>query len=394
MRRESFLENAPGQLVPVTLTEIDPVDYTPRVQKSWAFLPDPLPNELHLGGGLDQRLEAAAQAIGTLNGLATLLTNSYLLIRPFLRREAVASSRIEGTVADLRQLVLFEESEETAPPDSDVHEVYNYVRALEYGLRRPTDRSITESLIREMHRLLMEGVRGGHRAPGDYRQGQVYIGQQGTGIESARFVPPPGTEVPLLMHDLERYIVEPSTLPKLVRIALIHYQFETIHPFEDGNGRTGRLLIPLLLQQWNLLSRPLLYLSDYFERERRAYVDGLLAVSQRGDWEGWVGIFLDAVRFQADDAVKRGQRLLSLREEYRRRYQGKRPARALDAIDGLFETPTLTIKGLAERLEIPYSSALNVVTTLAADGVLIEATGRKRERVYLAAEILAILSQP
>jgi Fic family protein len=245
-----------------------------------------------------------------------------------------------------------------------------------------------------MLRLLMEGVRGGHRGPGDYRQGQVYIGQQGTGIDLARFVPPPGTEVPALMHDLERYILEPSTLPKLVRIALIHYQFETIHPFEDGNGRTGRLLIPLLLQQWNLLSRPLLYLSDYFERERRAYVDGLLAVSQQGDWDGWVGIFLDAVRFQANDAVTRGQRVLSPREEYRRRYQGKRPARTLDAIDGLFEAPTLTIKGLAERLEIPYSSALNVVTTLAADGVLTEATGRKRRRVYLATEIMAILSQP
>lgn len=394
MRPEGFLADAPGQLVPITVTDMSAVDHLPRSIQTWSFLPNPMPDSFPLGLGLDQRLEAAAQAIGTLNGLGTLLANPYLLIRPFLRREAVASSRIEGTIADLRELVLFEELEETAPPGSDVGEVLNYVQALEYGFQRPADRLVSSAFIRELHQILMKDVRGGDRRPGSFRDKQVFIGQRGTGVESARFVPPPGAEVPGLMLDLERAIAAPSTLPKLVRIALIHYQFETIHPFEDGNGRVGRLLIPLLLQDWTLLDRPLLYLSDYFERERKAYVDGLLGVSQRGDWVGWIALFLDAVRFQATDAVARSQRLLALREAYRERYQERRPAKTLAVIDGLFAAPTLTISKVASRLGIPYSSAQNIVNLLLRDGVLIEVTGRKRDRVYLAGEILTSLDQP
>ena len=384
MRRGDFNPESPGELVKVG----------PSNEDVWGFLPHPLPPQIEPDLGLLNTVSSATQALGTLDGLGQTLANPYLLIRPFLRREAVASSRIEGTVADIGQLLLFEADAETEAPDSDVREVANYVRALEYGLAQPPDRALSTSLIREMHFQLMTDVRGGDRHPGRFRDVQVYIGQRGTGLRGARFVPPPPTEVPVLMRDLERYITEPSDLPPLMRIALIHYQFETIHPFEDGNGRLGRLLIPMLLCSWGLLERPLLYLSDYFDRNRNEYLDHLLFVSQRGDWRGWIDFFLDAVQTQARDALQRGKRLLSLREEYRARYQAGGSSRMLQVVDDLFDRPTLTVRGVADRLGVGYTSAQALVTILEQDGILVEMTRRKRGRVYMAAEIVEVLSGP
>ncbi|MGI8477705.1 MAG: Fic family protein, partial [Thermomicrobiales bacterium] len=231
MNDRDFVGQHPGILVPIIVTELDRITRLPSPVTISAFLPDALPTTIPLNPSIHLDLEAAAQALGTLSGLGALLANPYLLIRPFLRREAVASSRIEGTVVDLQDLVLYEEDEKSAAPAGDVREVANYVRALEYGLRRPEDRGISSTLIRELHAQLMRDVRGGDRNPGKYRQGQVIIGQPGMRARDARFVPPPAHEVPMLINDLQRAIEAESDLPKLIRVALIHYQFETIHPF-------------------------------------------------------------------------------------------------------------------------------------------------------------------
>ena len=378
-----------NQKQPGTLVKVDA-----QTEDTFGFLPDPLPPEIQLDLTLTNLITEATHALGTLNGLGQTLANPYLLIRPFLRREAVASSRIEGTRTELDQLLLFEASEATATAGSDVREVENYVRALEYGLAQPSDRALSTALIKEMHAILMTDVRGGDRHPGTFRNVQVYIGQRGAGMRAARFIPPPPTEVPALMRDLERHIADPSDIPALIRIALIHYQFETIHPFEDGNGRLGRLLIPMLLGSWRLLDRPLLYLSDYFERYRDDYLDGLLHVSRNGDWRGWIDFFLVAVRTQATDALERGKGLLNLREQYRQRYQVRGSVNMLRIIDELFAQPAVTIGGIASRLGIAYTSAQAAIVALENDGVLQERTGRKRGRVYTAAEIVEILSGP
>ena len=394
MRPEDFGPNASGDIVPVTFTEFHPVSRQPRSVQTYAFLPNQLPVSLELSPELSMQIESAVQALGRLDGLGSLLRNPYLLIRQFLRREAVASSRIEGTVTSLRDLAVYEDSDEPPPLADDFQEVLNYVRALERGLQMLPDRDISATFIRELHTVLMSGVRGQDKHPGSYRQTHVYIGHDGTGVSGARFVPPPAFDLPALMHDLERVMITPPVMPRLVMVALIHYQFETIHPFEDGNGRVGRLIISLLLQQWGLLDRPMLYLSDYFERERRSYVDGLLAVSQQGAWSEWVSFFLEAVRFQANDAVQRAQQLLGLREDYRHRYQERGLLRALAVIDRLFEAPSISVRQLADQLGVHYSTAQSVVNTLEQDGILQEVTGRKRNRRYLATGILDVLAAP
>lgn len=304
MRREGFAPGAPG-----TLVRTD--------EGAWAFVPNPLAPTFSYDESLVKLLTDATLALGKLDGVAQTLLDPHLLVGPFLRREAVASSRIEGTVTNLEQLLLFEESHRLPDTPGDVREVANYVQALEYGLRRPPERPISLGLIREMHQVLMHDVRGGRHGPGQFRRVQNLIGQRGQRVADARFVPPPPTELPRLLDDFERFIAGPSELSPLIRLAFAHYQFEAIHPFEDGNGRLGRLLIALLLGEWGIVGQPLLSVSRYFDHHRDAYIDGLLAVSQRGDWRGWVELFLTAVLTQAEDALTRSRRLLDLRERYR-----------------------------------------------------------------------------
>ena len=393
MHPDDFTEQAPGELVPVSISYLDSIKNIPVSVSTHAFVPNPLPVDLSLTDELILELEAAAHALGALDGLGRHLTNPSLLIQPYLRREAVASSKIEGTIADYEQLVLFEEANLISSEGPDVAEVLNYVRALTYGLNRPPDRRISTVLLREMHTILMDNVRGAERNPGQFRTKQVYIGRPGAGVSQARFVPPPAAEVPALILDLERSMDDQSRLPKLVRAAMLHYQFETIHPFEDGNGRIGRVLIPLLFQEWGLLARPILYLSPFFEEHRRTYYDLLLSVSQTGNWEEWIDFFVAAVRTQAHDAHSRGGDLLELRETYRQRFQRGAPVRTLDTIEHLFESPVLTSSQLTSRYDISRSSAQSVIRFLEREGVLRETTGRKRDRVYLAEEISAIISK-
>jgi Fic family protein len=362
----------------------------------WAFVPNPLPPEIPWTVELIALLSEADRALGELAGLGRLLPNPHLLIRPFVRREAVLSSRIEGTQASLSDLYAYEAGQlalfETT---SDVREVYNYVRALEYGLEQLQDLPLSLRLIREMHALLLEGVRGERLTPGEFRRSQNWIGPAGCTLEEAPFVPPPVAEMQEALDAFEKFLHQPLSLPPLVRLGLIHYQFEAIHPFLDGNGRMGRLLITLLLCAWELLPQPLLYLSAYFEAHRQDYYDLLLAVSQKGAWKEWLTFFLLGVKEQARDAVSRSRRLQILREKYRERLQTARAAaRLLQVVDFLFAQPVFTVKRVGDTLGVDFSVAQRYVSHLEEEGLVEEITGQARNRIYRASELLKAIEGP
>lgn len=381
MRPDDLTPASPGDLVSITVHD----------NQMSAFVPNPLPPVWELSLDIINRLIAAERSMGELNGLAQQLPNPYLLINPYIRREAVASSRIEGTRTDLRELMLFEADANTVDHVDDAKEVENYVTALQYALSKPDERAVSLSLIRETHQLLMTGARGGDKKPGEFRPAQVFIASRGG--REVRYIPPPPDLVEPLMRDLEQFMVSDSTLPQLIRIAMIHYQFEAIHPFLDGNGRSGRVLISMLLAEWRLLRRPILYLSDFFERNRRDYVDALLWVSQRGEWDEWIGFFLDGIIVQAQDGVVRGRKILELREHYRQRFQALRSIRLLPLIDQLFLRPVFTVAQVSEVFEWPQFSVQRLIDQLVKAGVLEETTGKRRNRIFLAPEIMRLLEE-
>ena len=358
----------------------------------WAFVPNPLPPPLELTWDLVLENSHADRALSELAGVARTLPNPHLLINPFIRREAVLSSRIEGTQASLSDLLFFEASGQKEPQPPDVREVSNYVKALEYGLKRLEKLPVSLRLIREMHQRLMEDVRGEHLTPGEFRRSQNWIGPPGCTLMEATFVPPPEEEMKEALDFLEKFLHTPAELPSLIRLALIHYQFEAIHPFLDGNGRIGRLILTLLLCAERLLPQPLLYLSAYFEQNRQQYYDSLLAVSQRGAWSEWVTFFLRGVAQQSQDAILRSNRLLNLWQEYRRKLQSPRAsALSLQLVDELFSYPAITVAWAAKRLDVtPRSSQLNIEKLVRA-GILREETGKRRNRVFVASEIVTII---
>jgi Fic family protein len=360
------------------------------------FIPSPLPPNIQWSSSLISAVGAAERALGKLDSLANTLPSPHILVRPFIRREAVLSSRIEGTRATLNDVYVYEaEQLSYLEPTTDVREVHNYVKALDFGLERLRSLPVSLRLIREMHAELMDGVRGEHLTPGEFRRSQNWIGPPGSTLESARFVPPPVEEMHSALDDLEKYLHASSDLPPLVQAALIHYQFEAIHPFLDGNGRIGRLLVILLLIEWGLVSQPWLYLSAYFEAHRTAYYDHLLAVSQHGDWEACLGFFLEGVQRQSEDAIVRIEHLQDLRREYQMLLRGERAAeRLLGAVDVLFERPILSIRQLEAALGVPYRSAQRYIEKLEDLGVVREMTGRARNRLYQADEILSALEGP
>lgn len=384
MRASDFDERAPGRLV----RQSGPSgDYL-------AYVPDPLPREITLGMKTIALLSRADQALGELRGVGEMLPNPDLLIGPFLRREAVASSRIEGTETDFAELVLFEVDPTEVENADDHQEVANHVAASRYGLERLKTLPVSLRLLREVHERLMRGVRGEDKTPGEFRRRQNMIGRKGQSPAEVRFVPPPVEEMKMALSDLEHYIAHPTGMPVLVELALIHYQFETIHPFLDGNGRLGRLLINLLLCERGCLTQPLLFLSSYLERNRDAYMDHLLRVSQRGEWVPWLDFFLEGVGVQSRSAIHRSRELLTLREQYRTRWIEQSSSTAiLRLIDMIFERPALTITGAARALGVTFRSAQLNVSKLVSDGILVEATGKGRNRVYLAPKIIEIINK-
>lgn len=362
----------------------------------WAYLPAPLPPEIQWSPILLTALSDADRALATLTTLAGNFPFPRLLIQPFMRREAVLSSRIEGTRASLTDLYNYESSQLSfLESNLDVHEVHNYVVALDYGLERLQTLPVSLRLIREIHAKLMEGVRGGHFTPGKFRKTQNWIGPAGSTIETATYVPPPVDDMQVALHDLEKFIHADTDLPLLVRAGLIHYQFEAIHPFLDGNGRIGRLLMIVLMHEWGLLPQPLLNLSVYFERYRQQYYDHLLAVSQQGKWEEWLRFFLRGVNLQAEDSVFRMTRLQDIRARYETLVQADRnPQRMTAVIDYIFTRPILTVRQVETALKIPYLAATRYIEKLVQANVLQETTGYARNRIFLAHEIFSVLENP
>lgn len=366
-----------------------------------AFVPDPLPCGVELSGETVRLLAAAENAVGRLSGTTAREFNPFLIGSPLLHREAIASSRMEGTVTTPEQLVLLEAERQTpgrsADADDDTLEVLNYVHAMREGLELLEELPITTRLIREIHEVLLSGVRGQHQDPGEFRKGQNFIrSPRSERIEDARFIPPPVPEMRKALGDLDRYMNDPEPEdPLLVRLALVHYQFEAIHPFRDGNGRVGRLLIPLLLVANDRLQSPILYLSAFFETHRESYVDLMLRVSQTGDWASWLDFFLRAVRRSAEDSIRQAISLLELRQAYHRRLQaGRASARLIQLIDRLFQVPSITIKDAATVLDLTPQGAANNIHRLEEEGILREVTGRKRNQIFVADEILRFLYEP
>jgi Fic family protein len=384
MQQRDFLDGFPGRLVSIGEGLV-------------AFEPDALPNQLDLPASVWMLAGEAEKALGRLGGLLVGGGNPVspqLVSRPLLRREAIESSRIEGTFTTPEQLVLFEteEGDSAQEANDETREVQNYLVALEWASQEMKRLPIGSRLIRGIHERLLQDVRGADQYPGEFRTIQNFIGRSQDPRE-ARFVPPPPGRVPELIADLERYIHLPSeerSIARLARLALVHYQFETIHPFRDGNGRVGRILIPLLLQQEDP-SDPPLYLSAYFESHRQDYYDLMLAVSQRGAYTEWIEFFLKGVVSSAHNSVELAGRLIALRAAYHQTAQDKRwPAACLALIDALFEHPVLTIRQVEQRVGVTTPTASAHLKKLEDAGMISEFTGRQRNRRYLALELLRL----
>lgn len=359
----------------------------------WTFIPNPLPPELSWTLPLITALADAERDLSRLSTLSGSFPFQRLLVEPFVRQEAVLSSRIEGTRASLEDVYRYEATQLSFLENvDDVREVHNYVRAMDYGLERIKTLPVSLRLIRELHAILMEGVRGGILTPGEFRRSQNWIGPPGSTLTSAPYVPPPVDEMHQALGALEKFIHVESEIPPLIRIGLIHYQFEAIHPFLDGNGRVGRLLVVLLLCHWDLLLRPVLNLSAYIERYRQEYYDRLLAVSQRGEWEAWLRFFLRGVSEQARHSFARMKRLEALRTEFQESVlTARNPQRMGAVVDFVFAHPIVSIRQVADELSIPFKTASAYVEKLAQAGLLRETTGFTRNRIFQADEILKVV---
>ncbi len=360
---------------------------TKALEGYWTFHPGILPRELPLPQEIATLLDEATGAVHRLGGVGRLIPNPHLLIGPHLRLEAVLSSRIEGTKTDVGQLLRYEAGEPPAPADADdAREVRNYVVAMEHGLRRIGEGfPLSVRLLREMHGHLLAGVRGQHRRPGELRTSPVWIG--GTTPDNAVFVPPPPDAMSAMLTDLE-YFLHDRSLPLLIQLALAHYQFEVIHPFLDGNGRIGRLMIPLVLVQRAALSQPLLYLSAFFERRRSDYYDHLLFTSQTGDVIPWIRFFLEGVRLQARDAEERAVRVVELQHRMRNDLLDEgRPNSVVRLAERLFSVPIITAQQVSSMLDVTPPTAYTAINALIERGDLREITGKDRNRIYEAPQV-------
>jgi Fic family protein len=362
-----------------------------------AFVPAPLPPvpPVALEGGLERTLEAAVLAVGRLDGVSTLLPDKALFLYAYVRKEAVLSSQIEGTQSSLSDLLLFELDEAPGVPLDDVVEVSNYVAALDHGLARLRGGfPLSGRLLREIHGVLLARGRGSSKAPGEFRRSQNWLGGSRPG--SAVFVPPPHTAVPDCMAALERFLhAEADGLPVLLRAGLAHVQFETIHPFLDGNGRVGRLLITLLLCEAGLLREPLLYLSLYLKENRADYYALLDRVRREGDWEAWLAFFLDGVRQTAESAVSTAERLAAMFQQDRGHVEptGRRAGSALRVHEALKARPILSLSAVCVATGLSFPAASSGMGLLVELGIARELTGKRRNRLFVYDRYLAVLSE-
>lgn len=352
-----------------------------------AFSPAPIPRHLDLPGSVIRMLADAEGALGQLAGAGRLLPNPSLLITPYVLREALSSSRIEGTQASMVEVL---ESDVTSrPPSEDVQEVANYVHAMRSGIDRLEDLPLSTRLLREIHATLMDGVRGRERAPGEFRTSQNWIGPPGSTIETAPYVPPPPDLVSDLLSDWERFANEELEMPLLIQDALLHSQFETIHPFLDGNGRLGRLVIVFFLIANGKLPSPLLYVSSYFEANRDLYYAALQAMRERGDPIPWLELFLTAVATQAKDALSRAERIMDVRERYRTVASTVGSTNAQQIAEMLAVNPLITSGRVRREVEVTRPTALRLLKSFEELGILAPmSSGPRGEHQYLAREMM------
>ena len=358
-----------------------------------AFHPNPLPPPIEWTPTLAVALADASNLVGKLAGEGRRLPNPHILIRPFVRREAVFSSRIEGTQSTLGELLASEAGAAVERSPEDLREVGNYVVALEYGIKRLKTLPLSLRLVRELHRKLMTGVRGHDATPGEFRRTQNWIGPPGVTLAQATYVPPPPDSLLDHLSAWEKFLHD-RMLPPLVHAALAHYQFEAIHPFLDGNGRVGRLLITLELCERQVLPAPFLYLSAFFDATRADYYSGLRGISENGDWSRWLQYFLNGVARQAEDALSRAERAHKLLASWRQKLAGDAHAKvALQIIDLLGANPFMTPRGAQKRLGIAYNTIMRAIGQLEKQGIIKEVTGARRARVYCATKLLQIFEE-
>jgi Fic family protein len=383
MNIEAFENSPSGHLI-----------HTPRGY--YAYIPNPLPPEIDsiLDMPLLRLATDAERALGNLAGIGYVVPNPDFLVIPYTRLEAIASSRIEGTQASLSELFYFEAATGRPAPSDDVKEVRNYLSALNYGLERLKTLPLSLRLTRELHERLMANTRGGtpDKTPGEYRRSQNWIGPPGCILENATFVPPPPGELMPLLGNWEDFMRDRDKFPLLVQCALMHYQFEAIHPFLDGNGRLGRLLITILMCERGALPQPLLYLSAYFEQNRDEYYNRLLSVSTDGDWHGWLQFFLQGVITQSNHATESATRIVDKREEYRQELQRRKVSpTTLGLLDLLFTYPYCSTTQAARRFDVSFNTAQSAIYNLIEAGILEEVTGQQRNRIYLARSLIQLL---
>lgn len=351
-----------------------------------AFIPAPLPPEpaVNIDDDIQQRLSLADRALGRLDGSIRTLPNPDLFVFMYVRKEAVLSSQIEGTQSSLNDVLEAEAAIFDAERPHDVNEVLNYVRAMNYGLQRLDTLPLSTRLIREIHQELMCGVRGGDRQPGDLRDTQNWIGPGGCTLNEATFIPPPPHLVQEILGNLEIFLHEDHQ-PVLIKIGLAHAQFETIHPFLDGNGRVGRLLIAFLLYQQDILHKPVLYISHYFKRNRAEYYDRLQSIRDKGDWEGWLRFFLTGVYEVAKEATKTARRIVDLREQHRNliiQHFGRVTGNALKVLENLYERPIISVNDIMKLTGVTFPPAGSLMQKFVRHGLLVEMTGQVRNRLF------------
>jgi len=362
-----------------------------------ALIPNPLPPnpQLSLDKEIIETLSRADTAIGRLSGISEALPNPDLFVAMYVRKEAVLSSQIEGTEASLEDVLEYESENKPKTLPNDVAEVVNYVKAMNYGLNRSGELPLSLRLIKEIHNELMRDVRGGDKTPGEFRKTQNWIGPKGCTLSNARFVPPPPHEMMQALGDLEKYMHSKLNYPLLIECGLIHYQFETIHPFLDGNGRIGRLLVAFFLCHKKILKKPLLYLSHYFKQNRLEYYNRLMAVREKGDFESWIKFFLRGVANVSEEACETSHKIITLKDKDKKRIaetcRGSSKAAILH--EKLFDKPIISIKDMAKIMGTTFPTASNVCKELVKIDVLKETTGKERNKLFAYKEYLDILKK-
>lgn len=360
--------------------------YVTQIGGYTAFVPRPLPPdpEISMDSELQELLSLANLALGRLDGSAEILPSSDLFVSMYVLKEAVLSSQIEGTQASMVDVLEHGASAARSKTPYDVSEVVNYVRAMNHGLDRLDTLPLSNRLLKEIHGELLRDVRGAELSPGEFRRSQNWIGPQGCTLPEAIFVPPSPNDMERAMGELEYFMHDPEPMPPLIKCALLHSQFETIHPFLDGNGRLGRLLITFYLCQQGVLQRPLLYLSGYFKERREEYYIRLQAVRDVGDWEGWVKFFLKGISQVSRESTETIRQILNMREEHRRLISQhmRGSTHALLLLDILYQQPMASVQGIRSLLDISYPTANNAMSGMRELGLLEEVTGHTRNRIF------------